>query len=650
MLPVAKGGLLGGSSRRLKDIDRSVEEISTIHRRLEEVAGRLEKDFLTTSQAMEELSKHGDEFMQNVKSLVGIATGKQGGVSVFNEAIKVVQDPLNFLIESHDRALGVLSQLRDSSENIAKLLGTQGDIQRAMAPLKHIQTLFKIESAPLGHDVQVVFASLTQEFEQLQAQVTELFTLKFKELQNIKLTIEKAALSLQTQSDKIWALVSAEKNHIECSLGKLHQDLDKNHQREANVFQNSQNVTDAIQQVITGLQYQDIINQKAQHVDKALGEMLEGAGDSEEARRLLAQISRVQTEQVASIRHDLSHAEETVRNGTNAISVALEMANTQCISLEEFDRLTTSTDGMVQVLLDVFATLRLQIDLTVKLCTEMTDALRPFDGLASDLTQVARGLSHRIHLIGLNAQLRAAGVQNGIGLEVLSAHTSEISRETGELSRQVAQRLDGLLSGLSEINRTLDTLRQEALAQQNEMNLRWAVSEKSLHSLRDEALERLTLVGEALDGVRECSRRVDDSLVFVSAGDPVFADLEDKLQGLSKLTETEWNEVQGESNGVLSQLENQYSMASERRAHAAAVSGEQSLSARINYQAVEEDGGVDLFDTSFEDLPPAQDPVSDGQAVVASAAVADPVLSGHEPKTAKPSAPQPDFGDNVELF
>jgi hypothetical protein len=288
----------------------------------------------------------------------------------------------------------------------------------------------------------MMFSALTQEIEKLHTQVCEIFSTKYEELQGIQRTIAEVIRQLQIQTDNVWKNIAREKVQIDSTLAQLQRELVDNQKRESSIAGLSSSLSREIQGVVVGLQYQDIISQRLQHTNKALlaiGEQFDGSAGGIE---FMEQACRMESAQIKSVRGELAGAEKSIKGGIQNVLSQIVTADEKCVTLREFDGLTTSANGMVQVLLDVFEVIQKQVSTTVSGCASGVETLRPIGSMASDLTRVVHDLSQRIHLIGLNAQVQAAQVPEGMGLEVLSARTSEISRETNRISEQIASQLD----------------------------------------------------------------------------------------------------------------------------------------------------------------------------------------------------------------
>jgi len=614
---------------------------------LPQVSRALETRFLSTSSGLEKLAKDGADFVQLSEHLLNSATGRVGGSALFLNAVKVVEKPLDFLNDSHVKTSALLQRLKQANDGIDEFISIQAELQRTIAPLKYIQALFKIESAPLGEQVQIMFGSLTKEIEQLHDQVCELFTTKFLELRAIQRTINDVINELQYRTDELWAGIAREKAQIEKSLFQLQEELQKNQEREPRISRIGKEINNDIQQIVMGLQYQDIISQKLQHSGTAL-EQIQKLLAAREAMGGLGQLCQIEAGQLEAIRQDVAGAEKAIKGGIENILGRLVKADTQCLTLAEFQQLTTSADGMAEILFEVFGTVGKQIAGAVSSSGAAYEKLRPIGGLASDLTVVVRDLSQRIHLIGLNAQVQAAQVGNGGALEVLSARTSEISRATTEISENVAKHLDQLVIGLTSGVKELEALQQEALGQQKCLMEEGAAAEKNLHALRDDALGTLQRLSSLLDDIRDESQTLAHAVDFTESSDAPLVGLIDELKAIIEVFGSAAHPAPMASEMFVKELQSGYTMNSQRDVLASV------MGAQVSTPTVSE-STVEMFDTSspemFKDIAGAVELTVPGQNSSPSSVIPSVGLTG-QPEIAQksPLVAANDFGNNVELF
>ena len=136
----------------------------------------------------------------------------------------------------------------------------------------------------------------------------------------------------------------------------------------------------------------------------------------------------------------MAGAEAAIGSGVQRVLAFVTEMDLKCLSLAEFQKLTTSFDGTVQVLIEMIEEVRKLVARTVASACEASEMLRPIGCLASDLTANVRAMSFRIHLIGLNAQIQAAQATRDTqasGLEVLRPGPTKFpSRLTSSASRR----------------------------------------------------------------------------------------------------------------------------------------------------------------------------------------------------------------------
>jgi gas vesicle protein len=631
----AQNPLANSSLRAFQmDLKASAAELKT-------VCGALERDFLATGVALEKLAGHGEKFLHASEDLVGSATGRSSGSVLLLNAVQVVQQPLNFLGDSHPQTQLILQRLRQDASRIDELINVQVELQQTIGPLKYIQTLFKIESAPLGTEVQAMFGALTKEIETLHDQICDLFTTRFLELRAVQRTVNQVITELQTQSDSLWESIAKEKTQIETSLQRMQVELAENQSRQSQIGQLGRKINNEIQEVVMGLQYQDIISQKLHHAMASLSRLDERLGAAQPGAELGASC-RLEAGQIQAVREELDQAESRIKGGIGRTLEHLSSANSGCLTLEEFNQLTTSADGMVQMLFDTFATLRQQVAATASSSARAYDQLRSVGGLASDLTVVVRDLSQRIHLIGLNAQLQAAQVGRHAGLEVLSARTSEISQATNRISENVAGKLDRLVKDLADDVKALEMLNTEALRQQNHLAAAGTSTEHGLHEMRDRALGLLADIDSLFSDIRKESEDLLAGVRHVETADSALVGLEGKLRKFAEVFGAQVALAPGQSDALLEQAQRDYTMTSQRKVFAKVFD---SQSPPV---ATSEEGSVELFDLPAPAVPaaaalPVQMPPA--EAPLPSSAAAEPTSI-----PAPPAAPPADLGKNVELF
>ncbi len=635
---------VGANRPDSEELGRLFDQVGKAAGALKDSEAGLETQFLAIGSELERMAGCGNAFVTQVEKLVGLATGKDCDSSIFNNPVGLIERSTEFLEDCQRRTDALVTLLRGYRDQIRELLGTEAALRRTMLPLRFVQVLFKVECAPLSPDIQQLFSSLTDEIENLLGQMRDIFGTNFQKLEQTRESLEQVIGQLERQESTLRAALATHKVRIGDTLAGLRRELDSNQQREVQLNHLSRAVAREVEQVVISLQFQDIVHQKLQHVTAELPRMKarfsEFAGarreeDLKEPMQYLGQSCRLQGGQIEAAREELLRAEAGIKSGIGNVLVHLRELDSRCLSLEEFQLLTTSGDGMVQVLVETLEEVRKLMGESVSCAATAHELLRPLGSLASNLTVIARELAARIHLFGLNAQVQAAQVaegERGKGLAILSLRSSEICGETNRISEQAAEHLDAMAAGLAKCVREFGTLRSEAAAQESALGQESLAQEKVLHTFRDHGLETLRAIGGSLDGIREHAHQTLESVQFADFCQTILPGLQAPLLAITDTAKL-WLEARGcgvADASLIDGLKRDYTMASEREVFDRLTSPRGTAPVQADRPA-DSGGDFQLFDV----LPTAMA----GAAIVAS-----------EPDPSPPTAEVAGMRSNVELF
>jgi hypothetical protein len=636
--------------RQTSELRRFFDQLRIASADLKQASVELESQFLTTGSEMESLAGYGDQFFKQVQKLVGLATGNECDRSVFSDAVQLIERATHFLTNCQAKTDQMLDLLRDYNVQVEQLLGVEAELQRTMLPLQLVQILFRVESATLDPAVQQMFGSLTLEIQGLHAQVREIFGTKFKQLEQTHGAIGKVIGQLAQQSESLQKVILNQKAQIESTLEMLKTEMVSNVERDSRLGRLSRDLAAEMGQIVMALQCQDMVSQKLQHVTAALpaietkfSEFCTAANPSAAVLPLqfMHQSCQLEAGQLAAAQAELSQAETTLQGGIQKVQAHLTEADSQSLSLDEFKLLTTSFNGMVQVLLEMIEEVRKLVAATVASAAEAYTMLQPLGSLASDLTAVVQDISTRIHLIGLNAQVQAARAARdnpGTALEVLSARTSDISSETNRISRQAALKLDSVAAGLSDSVKAFEKLRADGFAQQSLLDPKDCAEENQLHAFRDSALMALHAIAGSLEDIQRQAQQALASIQFTRFHQVTLPALRMPLVAIANTAE-QLLQAQGcgiAQGSLLEGAQQGYTMASEREVFERVTSGNGPSSAAPAGPPPAPAAVIELFD----DLP------------AEAAAKIVPMENPEEAVTLPPVAATGGaaLGNNVELF
>ena len=577
---------------------------------VEDAMQDVEQRFLNVSQTLEATNNLSRDVVEHCEALISLALGQGGGEIMIDTAAEHIWAAIEFVEREDRRMADLIGQLTESYQQIELTLEMEQTLGRTIAPLNYVQTLFRVESAGLPVEVQDMFSALVRDMERIRQRVEGGFREKFELIRQIQSILATAVTHLTAEEARVRETITGLREHMTQSLAAMKNSYEKNRDRDTRLIDVSRAVSSATGQIVMALQSQDIISQKFQHIRAVLAEMEASYADLPPARaatcrslRFIEQSGQVATAQLGAMKEELTKAGQAIGGGLRQIIRHMESLDGDCLALRDLDTVTTGVDGAVQILLDSLGNVRRLVRTAGSHATEAHRTIEPIGGMTTNFTSFMRELSLEIQLIGLNAEVQATHVGHGTGLEVLSANTSAISRETSRLSEQLAQQLDTLTAGLGRVVEVFREIRDENQKFSLTLDVDISADEHSLHDYRDSALKVLLHLAEQLPKLTAHTQSAKEESDFSAATTGQVAALEGALAGLIVAAgeAAESTGVEVKTQGLTDRFISSYTMRSQIETHHDAVGAAPGPAAATTVAT----GEIDLF----VDDPPAAAPV-----------------------------------------
>jgi hypothetical protein len=585
--------------------------------RLEAASSRLEQVFLSTADDIMTITGSGRDLIARSHDLVEMAVGHRGG-AVVTEATAVLREPIAFLTDGVARMRRVIELLSGQHERLRKALRAERDLRTVMAPMTYVRTLLCIEGARLDGTEAQKLGDLARDIESMQSRLEEVFDQQFRDLQSTETSFGELLARLRAQSAAHETEAAARHREIETALSRMEQGTSESERGESQLAEISREVGAEVSRVVLALQFQDIVSQKLAHVRATVAEMqrpliglVDGAERSGEDLRFVEQAGRIVLGQLEAAEVELGSADETVADGLRVIVARVKALDEAALSMYDVDSVTAGVDGFVQVMLEAIQQIAALLESGTRLAAEAHVVVAPIHVTAGAVAQRIGSLASGMHLVGLNAEVQTAHIQSAGGLEVLSARLSEISRETGALSAEVAKDIDGIVRTIGEAEGLLRQLRTHGARHATEVRDSATSVSGRLHEYRDSTLDSVV-------GLGEVAARLHEQVRPLMSRPPWRALFTEEMEGLrgAVAAVVERMAAAAEEQGVPSDaararveaVAGRYTMASERRVHDARLKGEVA-----HLRRSVRGGSVDLFgddEPSAAGEPPTEPPQS----------------------------------------
>ena len=643
-------------------LDEAFNTLSSQREGIATFGASLEARFLAIATALEELPGLSARLVRGSERLLDLAGGKDRGATILEDTLARLRGPMDYTRRYQDSSTANLAVLLESTQQIEKMLSYERIFRDATAPLKYLQTLFHVESAALGHDVQSNFASLTEDIERMQLQMTQILAEKFGKLQSNKQTAEALRSRLFEQGASQGKAIRDQEAQLGQFVEKLKTLLASNKEKDNRVNATTQQISRKVGSLVFGLQAQDAVSQRLAHILEALDgiqskfteyQSQPSSDIKRNALRHLAQAAQAESAQLEAVQHDLGKVESELISTLLAIKTEVESLENVSVHLAPSQQVTAGLPGMVQMLLETLDAALVIARTTASSAEDAYQSIAPIRGQANNVTEVLRKLHGEIKLIALNAQVQTAGISQGTGLEVLAAQTATIAHETDKISNQIALGLDDLSQRLNALVTTFETIRDEGLQGTETWSRSCEEQKQILHHYRDESLAELRRMSETSLHIKRLTQSMADQVRPNASASESLQATRQTLQQLLECLPPLLDQDTSGSEEALKPMDYQRNCTMESEAAVQRIAlgsssrfDEEPQRAQPPGMSPESTSNITLFD----DVPsmPSADTLPTGEPE--GGVPARPPDLAASPKTSQSAVLEKPLGDNIELF
>lgn len=630
VLPVRTG------ERRLRSL---VVQLGEHQQALAGLAADTEEKFLAMGTALQEQAGAGGRLVAEGKRLVDRAADGEASQDAIGAAVELVQHTLDFIDECVEQTRELVDRLDRYHERTGRLLKEEERVERILAPLRTVQTMFRIESVVLPAEMQAGFNALSGEIPKFETEVRQTFDQHAETLMRIRQGIETTTEHLRARVAGQRDMAALERARITQALGGLEREIAHGRERNTRLNELLAGVDHEVRSLVVSLQYQDITRQKVEHVGSALDEIRLRLAPGRRADLATALVevresSRLEALQVEAVRQELGKALSGIATGVGRIEGVLAQIETECWPRTEFAVVGTAVTGRVAGLQAILHAVHELMPAALASADEAMRVIDTFSHVAANVATTAREMAESMRLIALNAQVLAAQAgHQGAGLLILAERTYGISEDIRRVTDSISAEFKEADGQLGAVIKQCESLKCHAQQRNQEFDQRGKAVAGSLLAYRDETVQVLESLGLLLEQISAQSGEMRRATEGRSHYDEVLASLGAHLGTIARVCDDalRFRRRSNRTGAQLAGLESRYTMASERQVHAAAVaSAGASLSA--------------LLPTAACDYEPI------------AAAPEQPTVLGaaDEMKAGSPATPvgaaSPSYGDNVELF
>lgn len=490
-----------------------LQELRAIEARMPQISADLGARYLNSLTILQTLTHTSETLVQESEALLKLAVGQSEANSVISGTTALLDSSFQYLDLWRSEVQNRSGDLATCIEVFSHVLAIKSSIEKLVAPLTYIQTMFRIESARLPEEARQVSAGLIEQISSVHQEVTKSFSEQFQIVATALDTLNDVRSRVGRQSGEIGTTLALRREQIDLAFTRLKEELCKNAERDISLSATSREISSAISGIVVALQTHDIAGQRLEAICSAISD----------TRALVAQVpSRdsdlqrawflltLQTAQLESVHQQLEEAEAALDASIEAITRKVTYLDRDCLMLREFEEVTIASNGSVELSLEMITDAQAFMESAVSSSRDFHAYMKPVDQLTTKLSGALEHLAVAMHLIAMNAQVQGVHIGEGTGLEVLAANTARISNETTTLAHDISTGIVSVVQAVQNLTQMfLETIargEQTLTRLQSES----APYEASLHELRNTSLTKLRDVGTLTDEIRRLTLTLAD--------------------------------------------------------------------------------------------------------------------------------------------
>jgi enamine deaminase RidA (YjgF/YER057c/UK114 family) len=596
----------------------------------------METEFLATGEGLMSAARQLGKIQKECQSLTDLALGQSEDAAV-QFAFRLLKKAEDLVLASYAQFDHVLAIFGELQPRLAQLSQRRDELMRVLLPLDFITMAFRIEASRHPPEVQQAFFTLADSVNQTVRDVRGTLERQFDELaacgQIARNLIGKISASILWHRQEVTATLNSSRDQLRA----LSDALNSCQAGTTSLGQFNQAASRHINGIVVAQQCHDITHQKIEHIAQAMQEMrahLEDSGPGRpamaaDARPFIFHAGQIQLQQVQSVFGQLNDAAGSLAGGIQNLRAQAGAAAATAVKVGGLT-LDAKIDRECQAGIgEIFGIVKQ----AVQKIADIIAALAPLQASFVDCTGKATALASDVRHAGLNAQVYAIHAPDGATLEVLAGRMGAISEEVIQQVEQMGTALNHAAAMVNNLRQRLEKFQTLGRAEEQILTAESVLSRKKLADVKSAIpvlIQRITREQAAFAGA------VEHVLANVRFPDAVAEASPRALGFFEDLVAWGGAGAQDRSDESatarkIDRLHANYTMASERHAHVAALQP-----AGETPKAADPEPAIELFDN--QELP------SGGTKLVESE-IAPPAT---QPPTVEPAAS--DLGDNVELF
>lgn len=656
--PKKEGLLTGDPCRDVIALRPAVEESQTA---LLDFGQETDAEFTELAQGLSELNTRFTSIREQAETLDNILH-QRDEENILTIAYQVYKSSVDLVHSSMGIAISEQQQMGQVEVALDHACRVRETFTRNNLLLRIITMSIRMEASRVDPENQSIFLNVAAAIAAIDDKIAKTTDEAFGRIEQV---IEEA----RNERNALHGLEQSLQGRAQQSIDKLQQELTEYKVSLIPCADLSCKVGELFAQtgpltleIITSLQYQDIVRQQLEHVSagfKDISSHLGGLDQSCESNTqqpelgFLHHAACVQQAHLKSSRADIEKAGTEVSTGIGQMLSIGSQLITNFAEMEQAAQAAFSRSRISELFKNEIHQLTLIADQSEKANQKISRLVERIDEVVRVFSQEISSHEFEVKIVSLNAQIAAARMSSANALNKLAEESSLASETNAAATAELTRELQSCLNQLQGIKNDADEFMHIVTREKDELEVNANKVSQQLADLGAQIGDRSSNVRREFAAVHESQNELLGRLRFQTlinnSYDPAIKVCEKLCAATQSFALPEDLTVEGLRK--LNAHQNRYTMERENELHSHAL-GKNSLPMKAPLSSTSA-GDIDLFDTVTPEKPAPTEPVqtvpTDDMPLQSTTPLPLPPVE----TTARPPAKKEDkedLGDGIELF
>ncbi|MCX5811776.1 MAG: methyl-accepting chemotaxis protein [Proteobacteria bacterium] len=549
------------------------------------LAASTEKEFLSVGNNLQDFYNRATAISELSSSLASSMSGNEI-VNIINGLRELLNNMQGYIVQAEAEFSQGITALQDIINIVDNIYKPISGFKKIVKTLKILGISTKIESSQLRQDNNG-FVTIAEDVEKLSILINSRFTEIFASAGLLENTVKQTlsrVVSLETQQK---GKAQSVLDNTHATIASLAEKNTSSVMTAAHISGGLETITGNIGEVVSSMQFHDITRQQLEHIKEALDVLCSrldaGTNDTnsleisennnlKKAIRDTNTVCELQKIQLLDSEENFINAVHRIINnleGTarNIIGIHEDVQNIAGSEDESSSSFFTKIEGGVLSAISSIREIKntvLELSITMESLTETVDNMSKF---INDIEEIGS----EIQLIAVNARIKAAHTgEEGAPLGVIAEAIQNLSGDSGIQKIEVADILKRIVA-------TVETLHQNISLNKKEQETETDILLKNLNGLLERLGRTNDMVKSYLGRIQKEGKALARDIEKVASGITVQEAFSKKIEQAMTVFDLIISQTQEllpeidnhEKIEMLKNLENNYTMHSERNNHKA---------------------------------------------------------------------------------